>query len=57
LIAVFGLIGPSAQTFAADKLRLSSSNPTALEMDQIVAREKGFFARENIDLDLTKPVD
>jgi NitT/TauT family transport system substrate-binding protein len=38
---------------AADKLTLSSSNPTALEMDQIVARDKGFFARENIDLDLT----
>jgi NitT/TauT family transport system substrate-binding protein len=38
---------------AADKLTLSSSNPTALEMDQIVARDKGFFARENIDLDVT----
>jgi len=38
---------------AADKLTLSSSNPTALEMDQIVARDKGFFTRENIDLDVT----
>jgi len=38
---------------AAEKLTLSSSNPTALEMDQIVARDKGFFARENIDLDVT----
>ena len=38
---------------AADRLRLSTSNPTALEMDQIVARDKGFFARENIDLDVT----
>ena len=32
---------------------MSSTNPTALEIDQIVAREKGFFARENIDLDVT----
>src|ERR1043166_8649555 len=38
---------------AADKLTLSSTNPTALEMDQLVAREKGFFARENIDVDVT----
>ena len=38
---------------AADRLKLSTSNPTALEMDQIVARDKGFFARENIDLDVT----
>jgi len=38
---------------AADKLTLSSSNPTALEMDQLIARERGFFARENIDLDVT----
>src|SRR4249919_1756977 len=37
----------------ADRLTLSSTNPTALEIDQIVAREKGFFARENIDLDVT----
>ena len=38
---------------AADKLTLSSTNPTALEMDQLVAREKGFLARENIDVDVT----
>ena len=38
---------------AADRLTLSSTNPTALEIDQIVAREKGFFARENIELDVT----
>jgi ABC-type nitrate/sulfonate/bicarbonate transport system substrate-binding protein len=37
----------------ADRLTLSSTNPTALEIDQMVAREKGFFARENIDLDVT----
>lgn len=38
---------------AADRLTLSSTNPTALEMDQMVARDKGFLARENIDLDVT----
>ena len=38
---------------AADRLTMSSSNPTALEMDQIVARDRGFFARENIDLEVT----
>lgn len=37
----------------ADRLTLSSTNPTALEIDQIVAREKGFLARENIDLDVS----
>ena len=37
---------------AADRLTLSSTNPTALEMDQMVAREKGFFARENIEVEV-----
>lgn len=37
----------------ADRLTLSSTNPTALEIDQIVAREKGFLTRENIDLEVT----
>ena len=40
-------------TDAADKLTLSSTNPTALELDQMVARDKGFLARENIDLDVS----
>jgi NitT/TauT family transport system substrate-binding protein len=38
---------------AADKLIMSASNPTALEIDQMVARDRGFLARENIDLDVT----
>jgi ABC-type nitrate/sulfonate/bicarbonate transport system substrate-binding protein len=38
---------------AADRLTLSSTNPTALEMDQMVARDKGFLAHENIELDVT----
>ena len=53
LFVLFGLLGSSAHVSAADKLTMSSTNPTALEIDQMVAREKGFFARENIDLDVT----
>ncbi len=50
LIALLALFSPA---HGADRLTLSSTNPTALEIDQMVAREKGFFARENIDLDVT----
>lgn len=50
IIAILALYSP---TRAADRLRLSSTNPTALEIDQMVAREKGFLTRENIDLDVT----
>lgn len=49
-IAILMLCTPAG---GADRLTLSSTNPTALEIDQIVAREKGFFARENIDVDVT----
>ena len=38
---------------AADRLTLSSTNPTAFDMDQIIARKTGFFARENLDVDVT----
>ena len=50
LLTLFGSPGRGS---AMDKLTVSSTNPTALEMDQIIAREKGFLARENIDVDLT----
>src|SRR5512141_2834450 len=30
---------------------MSATNPTALELDQLVAREKGFFARENLEIE------
>jgi len=50
IIAGLALCSPAR---GADRLTLSSTNPTALEIDQMVAREKGFFARENIDLDVT----
>jgi ABC-type nitrate/sulfonate/bicarbonate transport system substrate-binding protein len=50
VLAVLGLVCPAR---GADRLTMSSTNPTALEIDQMVAREKGFFARENIELDVT----
>jgi NitT/TauT family transport system substrate-binding protein len=53
LSALFGLWVLSPPADAADKLTMSASNPTALEIDQMVGRDKGFFARENIDLDVT----
>jgi NitT/TauT family transport system substrate-binding protein len=54
LISVLlGLFVQSPPAGAADKLTMSASNPTALEIDQMVARDKGFLARENIDLDVT----
>src|ERR1044071_4383138 len=52
-LLLLALIGFHPRAVAADKLTLSSTNPTALEMDQIIAREKGFLARENVDVELT----
>lgn len=43
----------SSAAFAADRVTMSSTNPTALEMDQMVARDRGFFARENLEVDVT----
>jgi NitT/TauT family transport system substrate-binding protein len=53
IFVLFGLFVLSPPAGAADKITMSSTNPTALEIDQMVAREKGFFARENIELDVT----
>src|SRR5262249_53878877 len=50
LMAILTLCAPAP---GADRMTLRSTNHTALEIDQIVALEKGFFARENIDLDVT----
>ena len=50
IIAVLALCSPAR---GADRLTMSSTNPTALEIDQMVARDKGFFARENIEIDVT----
>jgi ABC-type nitrate/sulfonate/bicarbonate transport system substrate-binding protein len=50
LLAII-VLGSPAQ--GADRQTLSATNPTALEIDQIVARDKGFLTRENIDLEVT----
>jgi NitT/TauT family transport system substrate-binding protein len=50
IVTLLILCSPAA---AADKLTLSSTNPTALELDQIVAREKGFLERENIECEVS----
>jgi len=42
----------SSQSRAADKIMLSSTNPTAFEIDHVVAKEKGFFAKENLDVEV-----
>jgi len=38
---------------AADNLTLSSTNPTAFEIDYVVAKEKGFFAKDNLEVDVS----
>jgi ABC-type nitrate/sulfonate/bicarbonate transport system substrate-binding protein len=52
-LAIFVLLAFSSPLRGADRLTMSSTNPTALEIDQMVARDKGFFAKENIELDIT----
>jgi ABC-type nitrate/sulfonate/bicarbonate transport system substrate-binding protein len=53
LIAVLlGITSLPVHSFAVDKLTLSSTNPTALELDHMVAKEKGFYAKENLDVDV-----
>jgi len=49
---LFVLFVGSSQLRAADKLSLSSTNPTALDLDHVVAREKGFYAKENLEVDV-----
>jgi ABC-type nitrate/sulfonate/bicarbonate transport system substrate-binding protein len=53
LLVLFVLLVLSSPAPAADKITLSSTNPTAFDIDHVVAREKGFFAKENIDVDVT----
>jgi ABC-type nitrate/sulfonate/bicarbonate transport system substrate-binding protein len=53
VIVVLIQFGISIKTFAADKITLSSTNPTAFDIDFVVARDKGFFAKENLEVDPT----
>jgi NitT/TauT family transport system substrate-binding protein len=50
--AIIGLFGLSVESLATDKLTLSSTNPTALDLDHVVAKEKSFYAKENLDVDV-----
>lgn len=52
-IFIIAALALCSAAHAADRLTMSSTNPTALEIDQMVARDKGFFARENIEIDVT----
>ena len=53
LLVVFGLFVRSSLILATDKLSLSSTNPTALDFDHVVAKERGFYAKENLDVDVS----
>jgi len=53
IILITAAIAFHSSTFAADRVTMSSTNPTALEMDQMVARDRGFFARENLEVEVT----
>jgi ABC-type nitrate/sulfonate/bicarbonate transport system substrate-binding protein len=52
LRALFLFLLPLSQSHGADKVTLSSTNPTAFEIDHVVAKEKGFFAKENLDVEV-----
>jgi ABC-type nitrate/sulfonate/bicarbonate transport system substrate-binding protein len=52
VLGLFALLILASEAPAVDKIMVSSTNPTAFELDQIVAKEKGFFAKENLDVEV-----
>ncbi len=52
IFGLFFLLLPLSRSHGADKITLSSTNPTAFEIDHVVAKEKGFFAKENLDVEV-----
>ena len=52
ILGLILLLLSSSQSHAVDKIMLSSTNPTAFEIDHVVAKEKGFFAKENLDVEV-----
>ncbi len=52
ILALCGGLVTATQINAADKLTLSSTNITALDLDHVVAKDKGFYAKENLDVDI-----
>ena len=53
IILIAAAIAFNFAALAAERVTMSSTNPTALEMEQMVARDKGFFARENLEVEVT----
>ncbi|HMA82099.1 MAG TPA: ABC transporter substrate-binding protein, partial [Candidatus Binatia bacterium] len=53
IFVLFGLLTLTPYGRAADKITISSTNPTAFDIDFVVARDKGFFAKENLDVEPT----
>src|SRR6476620_5034587 len=51
-LGLFALLIASPQSRGADKITFSSTNPTAFEIAHVVANEKGFFAKENLDVEV-----
>jgi ABC-type nitrate/sulfonate/bicarbonate transport system substrate-binding protein len=47
---VLVLLAIPIETSAADKINLSSTNPTAFDIDFVVARDKGFFTKEDLEV-------
>jgi len=52
-ISLLVLFGRAVPLYAADKITLSSTNPTAFDVDFVVARDKGFFDAENLEVEPT----
>ena len=53
IVVLFVLTVAPSQSPAADKITLSSTNPTAFDIDYVAAKEKGFFAKESLDVEPT----
>jgi ABC-type nitrate/sulfonate/bicarbonate transport system substrate-binding protein len=47
------LLGPPPSLLAADKIVVGAASPTAFDWDSLVAQERGFFARENLEVTIT----
>ena len=53
IVVLFVLTVAPSQSPAADKITLSSTNPTAFDIDYVAAKQKGFFAKESLDVEPT----
>ncbi len=53
LVAVLSLWPHAPPAVAADRITVSSTQPTGFEWDLMVAREQGFFAREDLEVETT----